>query len=528
MSKLKLFVFFFLITSVSIYAFQADDSNALLRNLQEKDTMTLRGFQNDFAVFGKVDPNFEVTWDETYAVPSSVCGNFCSCGRADLMNQYRSSLPENLTLNKIKNNEGHEVYEYSFNGIKVFPSALTYSAGNKGFMLAGAFIHNTVIKNRSIYDIATCEKIATEYLHVLSLRMDTISEKVFFNTYNGLKSAYLYKIGAEQPLGDFLIVVDDEDGEVVYCDNLMQFMDGKGSTYMTNPLKCDATVEPFTAITKSGYLQGSWAKIENGNSSASAANSERNEFVYETTDTHFDESHMYFHMTRIHDYFKDTFGYTGMDKQSRAIVHYGNNYDNAFFSPWGGYFAFGDGSKFNDLARESAIAYHEYTHGVTSDIAGLGTSGEAGGMNEGLSDYFGNSIDNDPDIGEYACAKMGKPYLRSCINNSHYPESVQNECHADSLMWSAPLWEVRQAFGREVADSLAHYSRYYINSSSKFADGLKAILKVDDEKFGGIHKEEIVKIFAARGILQNSKVFIERLKEKDIVQKMYGEVATSG
>ncbi|MDD2715597.1 MAG: M36 family metallopeptidase [Candidatus Wallbacteria bacterium] len=528
MSKLKLSVLLFLAVSLSVYAFQSDGTGILLRNLQEKDTLTLQSFQKDFAVFGKADPGFEVTWNETRAVPSSVTGKFLNCDSGDLMKLYSAALPDNLILTRARSGSGHEVFEYVFNGIRVFPGVLTYTTGAGGFMLAGSFIHNVEVRNSFRYDKVSCEKIAMEYLNLQSKRMDTQSEKVYFDTNNGLKSAYLFTIGAAQPLGDFQIVVEDEQGEVVYCDNLMQFFEGRGSIYMTNPIKCGVTVEKFIDIKDSGFLRGSWVKIENGNSSASAANSPSNEFVYDTTETHFDEAMVYFHLNRIHNYYRDTFNYHGMDRQVRAIVHYGTNYDNAFFSPLGGYFGFGDGNKLNDLSRESAIAYHEYTHSVTSDITGMGNSGEAGGMNEGFSDYFGDTLDNDPDVGEWACAKMGKPYLRSCKNNTHYPEDIQNECHKDSLMWSAPLWEMREAFGASVADALIHYSRFHLNSQSNFADGLKAILMTDDEKFGGLHKNQILKIFAARGIMQNSKTFSDRLREKEMVRRIYGGTAMTG
>jgi len=65
------------------------------------------------------------------------------------------------------------------------------------------------------------------------------------------------------------------------------------------------------------------------------------------------------------------------------------------------------------------------------------------------------------------------------------------------------LWELRSELGAQVADVLADKCRAYINGQSKFADALKAILKVDDAKFGGAHKDKIVSIFAKRGIVAN-------------------------
>jgi thermolysin len=69
-------------------------------------------------------------------------------------------------------------------------------------------------------------------------------------------------------------------------------------------------------------------------------------------------------------------------------VHYGTNYNNAF---WNGQFMTygdGDGSTFSPLVTLD-IAGHEMMHGVTERTAGLVYSGESGALNESWSDVFG-------------------------------------------------------------------------------------------------------------------------------------------
>jgi hypothetical protein len=89
-------------------------------------------------------------------------------------------------------------------------------------------------------------------------------------------------------------------------------------------------------------------------------------------------------------------------------------------------------------------------------------------------------------------------------------------------MWSAPLWQLRDLCGKKVADALAHYCRYYINYNSTFADGVQAIIRVDEERFGGAHVEDIIRIFAERGITLNDKVFRDRMNEKLMLEEIYG------
>src|SRR5215471_17755312 len=75
-----------------------------------------------------------------------------------------------------------------------------------------------------------------------------------------------------------------------------------------------------------------------------------------------------------------------------AIVHYGQNYDNAFWN--GEQMVFGDGDKtiFNRFTISIDVIGHELTHGVTGSEANLTYLGQSGALNESVSDVFGSMI----------------------------------------------------------------------------------------------------------------------------------------
>jgi zinc metalloprotease ZmpA len=75
-------------------------------------------------------------------------------------------------------------------------------------------------------------------------------------------------------------------------------------------------------------------------------------------------------------------------------VHYGRNYNNAFWSDSCKCMTYGDGdgSVLSPLVSID-VAGHEMTHGVTSATADLTYSGESGGLNEGMSDIFGTMVE---------------------------------------------------------------------------------------------------------------------------------------
>ena len=315
------------------------------------------------------------------------------------------------------------------------------------------------------------------------------------------KMAYVARLAVENPIGDWEVVIDAETGDIMHVNNEMNFNSGLGALYVTNPIRCAITKEELKNLT-TNTLTGKFAAIDNEDGPESV--SEDNTHVYVPENTHFDEVGMYNYINTIHDFYK-TLGHSKLDRPMKAIVHLGDNYDNAYFSPWQNSFAFGDGNKFNSLAREAGIAYHEYSHAVLNSIKSLAYSGESGAINEGQADYFACSYTDDPLLGEWAVAKMNKPYLRILENDLHYPEDIEGEVHADGKIWGALLWDLRKALGKEISDVLIYRSHYNLNGSSpKFIDGYNAIVTSDKDFFEGKNLAEINKVFAKRGVIASS------------------------
>ncbi|RIJ77351.1 M4 family peptidase [Nakamurella silvestris] len=72
-----------------------------------------------------------------------------------------------------------------------------------------------------------------------------------------------------------------------------------------------------------------------------------------------------------------------------ATVHYGHEYDNAFWDGAQMVFGDGDGEVFGRFTRSVSVIGHELTHGVTQFTAGLAYQGQSGALNESVSDVFG-------------------------------------------------------------------------------------------------------------------------------------------
>jgi Zn-dependent metalloprotease len=138
-----------------------------------------------------------------------------------------------------------------------------------------------------------------------------------------------------------------------------------------------------------------------------------------------------FAMAKTWDYFLTTHGRSGIANNgvgAAARVHYGTNFNNAFWldSCFCMSFGDGDGTTYNPFTSLDITA-HEMTHGITARTANLTYSGESGGLNEATSDIFGTAVEyhaaNTTDAGDFLIGEKIKrtsvqPYFRSMITPS--------------------------------------------------------------------------------------------------------------
>ncbi|MGW5347810.1 M4 family metallopeptidase [Streptomyces sp. NPDC004050] len=75
-----------------------------------------------------------------------------------------------------------------------------------------------------------------------------------------------------------------------------------------------------------------------------------------------------------------------------ASVHYGQDYNNAFWDGQQMVFGDGDGDLFLDFTVAVDVIGHELAHGVTQYTANLEYYGQSGALNESMSDVFGSLI----------------------------------------------------------------------------------------------------------------------------------------
>jgi Zn-dependent metalloprotease len=98
-----------------------------------------------------------------------------------------------------------------------------------------------------------------------------------------------------------------------------------------------------------------------------------------------------------YDFYQEVFDRDSLDGAGMELVssvHYGVNFDNAFWN--GAQMVYGDGSGrlfvVGSLVKALEVVGHELTHGITSFTADLVYSKQSGALNESMSDVFGSLV----------------------------------------------------------------------------------------------------------------------------------------
>lgn len=98
---------------------------------------------------------------------------------------------------------------------------------------------------------------------------------------------------------------------------------------------------------------------------------------------------------KTYDFYSKIFGRNSIDTRGMRLdstVHYGENYNNAFWNGTQMVYGDGDNEIFQRFTKCIDVVGHELTHGVTQYEAALEYQGQPGALNESFSDVFGSLV----------------------------------------------------------------------------------------------------------------------------------------
>jgi zinc metalloprotease ZmpB len=222
----------------------------------------------------------------------------------------------------------------------------------------------------------------------------------------------------------------------------------------------------LTDLDGSGTLTGAYAKVisETGKAAADTGSG----FVYTRDQDQFQQTMGYYWVTQAQRYiqslgFGSTLRAVNKRQQLLRINQFGG--DNSFYREGTGKLTITLGKGGVDDAEDAEVIVHEYGHSVQDDqVPGFGTTPEAGAIGEAFGDYLAVTVSkrfaptaDEPCVADWDSTSYTAttPHcLRRVDGNKHYPQDLVGEVHADGEIWSRALWDIHQALGAELADTI--------------------------------------------------------------------------
>ncbi|OOF00612.1 hemagglutinin, partial [Salinivibrio sp. MA427] len=213
----------------------------------------------------------------------------------------------------------------------------------------------------------------------------------------------------------------------------------------------------------------------------------------------------------VFDMYKDWMNTAPLSFQLTMRVHYGNNYENAFWN--GRSMTFGDGQNTFYPLVDINVSAHEVSHGFTEQNSGLIYADMSGGINEAFSDIAGEAAEfymhGDVDWLVGADIFKGSGGLRyfeqpsrdgNSIDdagqyrdgmNVHHSSGVYNR--AFYLLANKTNWDVRKGF-----EIFTTANQLYWTANSTFDQGACGVAKAAKDL--AYNEQDVIDAFNAVGV----------------------------
>ncbi|MFL8939220.1 M4 family metallopeptidase [Rossellomorea oryzaecorticis] len=204
---------------------------------------------------------------------------------------------------------------------------------------------------------------------------------------------------------------------------------------------------------------------------------------------------------KVYDYYKNTHNRNSFDNNGatiRSTVHYGSNYNNAFWNGSQMVYGDGDGSTFTSLSGALDVVAHELTHAVTERTAGLQYQYQSGALNESFSDVFGYFLDSGdylmgedvytPGVSGDALRSLSNPpqYGQPAHMNDYINTSSDNGgVHTNSGIPNKAAYNTIQSIGKAKAEKIYYRAlTVYLTPTSNFSYARAALLQSAADLYG--------------------------------------------
>ncbi|EIT86817.1 Bacillolysin (neutral protease) [Fictibacillus macauensis ZFHKF-1] len=327
-----------------------------------------------------------------------------------------------IVKKQVKDPQGNTVVklQQKVNGVPVWNSEQAATVAKDGTMtvFSGSVIPHLEQKlqgqSKKGVSASKAVKIAQKQLGFVPKYEKKPSAELVVYTTSDQKAHYAYKVNlnflSPKP-GNYDYFVSATNGSVLHHFNSIDLVDGENAKGTGVGVLKDKVDLDLTSADGKFYLQdntrGDGIFTYNANNSEDIPGTlwsgDKKDFTSKE-DAAAVSAHNF--AAKTFDYYKDTFKRNSYDNKGAALknsVHYGSDYNNAFWNGSQMVYGDGDGKMFIPLSGAVDVVAHELTHAVTSTESNLTYEGESGALNESLSDIFGTLVEfkTSPDTANY-------------------------------------------------------------------------------------------------------------------------------
>ncbi|MEW5877482.1 MAG: M4 family metallopeptidase [Acidobacteriota bacterium] len=273
---------------------------------------------------------------------------------------------EEFAFNRVQEDELGQIhvrFQQTFQGRPVVGAELIVhleAASGKVLAINGKFVPASEVPTQPLLEAKTALQAAAPAAGIASGTVVTTPELVYVPTDEGLRLAWQATVAYEKDGEPYLdrVYADSDTGEFLGAEGLLH----------------RALYRKIYTANNGTSLPGTLMFVEGGSSSDTTAMAAYNNSGI------------------TYNYYKTKFNrdsYDNAGAQLISTVHYGSNYNNAFWNGSQMVYGDGDGTTFGPFAKALDVVAHELTHAVTDRTAGLAYQNDSGALNEAMSDIFG-------------------------------------------------------------------------------------------------------------------------------------------
>ncbi len=428
----------------------------------------------------RTDPTFSST-DRNEAIRRA---NAASAATADHL--HLGSGEALVTRDVVRDNDGanHVRYSRTFDGMPVIGGDLIVASGANGGIRTVEYANRDRVSLPSTRTTLTGAQAADQAATRTNLAVGTSAPtKVVYAVDHAPVLAWQTTVSGREkdgtPIVD-LVYIDARSGKEL--GRLPQIMDASGTGHSLYSAKVALTTTHSGSRYQLRDASRGAARTYDANNSTSSSQgtlfTDANNVWGDGTTSSRQSAAVdaAYGAAKTWDFYKSAFGRTGIRNNgvaAKSRVHYGKNYENAFWQDSTFTMTYGDGGAELRSVTSLDVAAHEMTHGVTAATDGLVYQGDAGGLNESTSDVMGTMVEfyahRTTDPGDYYIGekimrhggflrRMDRPSLDGASVDCWSPSVARLDPHYSSGVGNHLFYLLAEGTGSKTIGGRAHNS----------------------------------------------------------------------